>query len=124
MGEKLSNLGFSHRLRMALLMKKDEAPNPVHVGRFGTDAVMLYPQMPTNSIEEPRWLGDCRRRRGNGFHDVRLSGRGAKDKARYYSGMAAKPPTLKLRRAKDRRPTGLCPEIWDDPEVAPANVES
>jgi hypothetical protein len=39
---------------MALAMKQDETLNPLDILRFGTDAVMLYPNTVTNLVEQFR----------------------------------------------------------------------
>jgi hypothetical protein len=36
---------------MTLVVKKDEAPNPLNVNVLGPDRIMLYPQVPADAIE-------------------------------------------------------------------------
>lgn len=55
MGEKCGHFVLAHLGRMPFPMKKDVATNPVEVGLFGADAVVLHPQVPPNSIEEAGW---------------------------------------------------------------------
>ena len=49
MGEKGFDFGCSHFLGMAFAVEQDKAANPIDVGLFGADAVMLE----TNFVENP-----------------------------------------------------------------------
>ena len=50
-GQKLRDLAFAHLIRMALVVKEDEAPYPVNVNLLGADRIMFYPQLPADAVE-------------------------------------------------------------------------
>jgi hypothetical protein len=52
--EEGGDFGFAHFVGMPLSMKEDEASNPIDVGLFGAQAVMLYAQVPADAIQEAR----------------------------------------------------------------------
>ena len=51
-GDKLSNLGFAHLTGMALIVEKDEAPNPVYVRLFRADTEVLDTQHHTHLVKQ------------------------------------------------------------------------
>ena len=55
MGEESFDLCATHLPGMLLVMKEDKAPDPVHVGLFGMDGVMLEPDDLTHLID----FSDC-----------------------------------------------------------------
>ena len=57
MAQKLGDFHFTHLFRVLSPVKEDKAPNPIHIRFFGSDAVMLYPQVPAYPVEQ-FWL--CR----------------------------------------------------------------
>ena len=52
MGQKRFNLGSAHVFRMLLVVEQDESADPVDIGLFGAEAVMLGPDFVADLIEE------------------------------------------------------------------------
>ncbi len=51
MSEEQGDFGFPQFVWMAFPVENDVSTNPVYVSLFGTEAVMLDPQVPANAIE-------------------------------------------------------------------------
>jgi hypothetical protein len=51
-GQEPLDLRFAHFLGVPLAMKQDVAPDPIHVGLLGADAVVLEADFCTNLIEQ------------------------------------------------------------------------
>jgi len=52
MAQESLYLGRAHVLRVTLVMKQDEAPRPVYVGLFCTDAVVPRAQVGAQAIQQ------------------------------------------------------------------------
>ena len=52
MRKEFGNFTFAHFAWMTFAMKKDVAPNPIHVSLLGSDRIVFYPQVPTNAVEQ------------------------------------------------------------------------
>ena len=59
-GEESLHLGGPHVPRVALAMMEDKALDPIHILRFGADAVMLHSDAVANLVEQFRRSGSRR----------------------------------------------------------------
>jgi len=59
--EKLLYLGATHRLRMPFVMEQDELPDPLHIGVFRTETIVLGTDSHTHLLQEPERLIPWRR---------------------------------------------------------------
>jgi hypothetical protein len=55
-GQERFNLSVAHVFRMALVVKQDEARDPIHIGFFGTEGIMLEAQSITHLVEQFLWV--------------------------------------------------------------------
>src|SRR2546426_4007628 len=51
--EKLLHLGGTHRLRMPFVMEQDESPDPLHIGVFRAETIVLGADSHTHLLQEP-----------------------------------------------------------------------
>ena len=70
MAEEGSDLFLAHLGGMALVVEEDVAADPVQVELLRAEAVVLYPQMPANAVEELRRSGGAGDRRGTGHRGL------------------------------------------------------
>lgn len=75
MRQERLDLGPTHLRRMAQAVEPDEGARPVHIGLFGTQAVMQAPRALAHAIEQPRGAqrrqSQALRRTGNAARAIR-----------------------------------------------------
>jgi len=62
--QEVANLGAAKLPRVPLPVEQDEAPDPVHIGLLGAEAVVPHPDRRSNLVEKPRRAQRSRRARG------------------------------------------------------------
>ena len=59
--QKRGELRRAHLARVALVVKQDEPPDPLHISLLGTDAVVPHPDHFTHLVQQARWISGRQR---------------------------------------------------------------
>jgi hypothetical protein len=54
MSEKVGDVPLAHFVWVPLVVKQNEAANPIDVGLFGANGIMFYAQVPAHPIQQFR----------------------------------------------------------------------